>query len=130
MYITIYGWSISRWLNTAKRPPGAAAPLRLEGDALLGVTFELGVEVMIQARRTDGPSTGMGSDTAVELAIQGIRTTMGLQRGCSEAFVSTQESKRPPDLIPNGMHTIGWRVKNVATSVSAGHRPICGPGWT
>jgi hypothetical protein len=63
-----------------------ATARRGRGDALLGVTFELGVEVMIQARRTDIPSTGMGSDTAVHLAIQGIRTALGLQRGCSEAL--------------------------------------------
>ena len=38
------------------------ARLRLEGDALLGVTFHLGVQLMVQFTR-------MGSDTAVQPTI-------------------------------------------------------------
>jgi hypothetical protein len=31
---------------------------------------------------------------------------------------------------PNGIHLIGLAPQNAVTSVSAGHEPICGPGWT
>ena len=51
------------------------ARLRLEGDALL---LSL-VQLMVQ-------DTGMGSDTAVQPAIQNIAATVGPRRDCSEAL--------------------------------------------
>jgi hypothetical protein len=59
---------------------------------------------------TDGPSTGMGFDTAVQPAIYGIQrqwTAMRLLRG----VVRTHKRRRPQGLIPNGMPLIGGTLE-------------------
>jgi hypothetical protein len=72
----------------------------------------------------------MRSDIAVQPAIQNLAATVGPRSDCSEGLFRLRIGSRPQDLIPNGTYTIGLAPGSGATSISAGHEPICGPGWT
>ena len=82
-----------------------------------------GVELMSKAQPR------MSSDTAVQPTIC-TRPRSWDRKGAAQTHCSGSGTTRPQDLIPNRTRWSGWALRNAVTSVSAGHGPICGPGWT
>jgi hypothetical protein len=81
------------------------------------------------AQPGSGPSTGMGSDTAVRPTIWGTPTTVDRKEAAQRR---SSDSVREPRsrLHPSWMHPMGLAPGSGATSVPAGQRQFCGPGWT
>jgi hypothetical protein len=68
---------------------------------------------------------GMGSDTAVQPICEADPRPWD-RKEAAQTHYSDSGEERPQDLIPNWIHPVGLDLENAVTSVSAGHRPICG----